>query len=58
MNDIIIAVAAAAFTIWALIAASCNDSLSSNQKVKWFALIILIPIIGPIIYWYNMRNKS
>jgi hypothetical protein len=54
MGTIIIAVIAVAFAIWAMVDIS-NSSLHRNQKVGWFAAVILIPIAGPIIYYFMGR---
>ncbi|SMD31961.1 Phospholipase_D-nuclease N-terminal [Reichenbachiella faecimaris] len=54
MNGIIFALIASAFAIWALIAVA-NSKLSTNKKILWFALIILVPFIGPIAYWFRYK---
>ncbi|MEO9967071.1 MAG: PLDc N-terminal domain-containing protein [Reichenbachiella sp.] len=48
----ILAVIAASFAIWALISVA-QSSLNTNQKVIWFAIVILLPLLGPIIYWFK-----
>lgn len=29
-----------------------NKNIAENIKIVWFALVILIPLIGPIIYFF------
>lgn len=55
MNGTIIAVIAAAFAIWALVSVA-QSKLNTNQKVIWFAIVILLPILGPVIYWYKFKK--
>lgn len=55
MNGTLIALVAAAFAIWALISVA-QSKLKNDQKVIWFAVVILLPILGPIIYWF--KNKK
>jgi hypothetical protein len=51
MIEILIALIAAAFALWAMFSVA-NSSLSKSEKLLWFAITILIPIVGPVIYFY------
>lgn len=51
----IIALVAAAFAIWAMVSVA-KSSLNTNQKVLWFAIVILFPLLGPIIYWFRFKS--
>lgn len=47
---------AAALAIWAIVAVA-KSSIGSNQKTLWFAIVIVIPILGPTLY-YLFGNKN
>lgn len=51
----ILALIAAAFAIWAMVSIA-KSSLKTDQKILWFAIVILIPLIGPIIYFLRFKN--
>ena len=51
MGYTLTALVAAAFAIWAMVDIS-KSSLNKNQKMGWFAVAILIPIVGPIVYFF------
>lgn len=55
MTTTFIALIAAAFAIWAMVSIS-KSNLKPNHKAIWFAVVILLPLIGPIIYWFRFRN--
>ncbi|WP_420581097.1 PLDc N-terminal domain-containing protein [Reichenbachiella sp.] len=55
MNGILIAVVAAAFAIWALVSVA-KSNIKNDQKVIWFAVVILLPILGPIVYWFKHKK--
>lgn len=55
MNGTILAVVAAAFVIWALISVA-QSNMKNDQKVIWFAIVILLPILGPVIYWFKHKK--
>lgn len=35
-----------------------NPKLSNNQKLKWIATIVLLPLIGAIIYFFFGKPKQ
>lgn len=55
MEGTIFALVAAAFAIWALISVA-QSKLSNKLKVIWFAIVILIPFVGPLFYWFRYKN--
>lgn len=46
------------FQIWMLIDAVKNPGLSGNQRIVWVLVIIFIPCLGPLIYFFVGRNKG
>jgi len=30
--------------------------ISLNKKMAWFAIVALIPILGPLVYWLKRRS--
>lgn len=45
------------FWIWMLIDAIQNDRLVGNQRVVWVLVIIFLPCIGALIYYFVGRSK-
>ena len=56
MVKIIFAIIAVAFAVWAMVDVA-NAKLEKHRKVVWFIAVILIPIIGPMIYYFN-KNRA
>jgi Phospholipase_D-nuclease N-terminal len=46
------------FWIWMLIDAITNKSLSGNEKILWVVVVILLPCLGPILYFFIGRKKA
>ena len=46
------------FWIWMLIDAIRNPSLVGNQRIVWVLVIIFIPCIGPLLYYFVGRSKT
>lgn len=44
--------------IWMLIHAITNQGLRDTEKVLWVILIILLPFLGPILYFFIGRPKK
>lgn len=44
--------------IWMLIHAITNPGLRDTEKVLWVILIILLPFLGPILYFFIGRPKK
>lgn len=55
MTTTLIALIAAAFAIWALVSIA-QSSIKTDQKVIWFAIVILLPLLGPIVYWFKFKK--
>ncbi|MEO9802164.1 MAG: PLD nuclease N-terminal domain-containing protein [Reichenbachiella sp.] len=55
MTSTLIALVAAAFAIWALVSIA-QSKMNTNQKVIWFAIVILLPLLGPIVYWFKFKK--
>ena len=51
----ILVLIAAAFVIWALVDLF-QSSLTTDKKVLWFALVILFPIVGSVLYYLVGRK--
>ena len=45
------------FWIWMLIDAIQNPSLVGNQRIVWVLVIIFVPCIGPLLYYFIGRSK-
>jgi len=45
------------FWIWMLIDAIQNPSLVGNQRIVWVLVIIFVPCIGALIYYFVGRSK-
>jgi Na+-transporting NADH:ubiquinone oxidoreductase subunit NqrB len=50
MWSIIIAVIAISIAIYAMVSIS-SSHMEKGRKMIWFALVVLIPLIGPAIYY-------
>lgn len=46
------------FWVWMLINALTNKGLSDGEKIAWVLVIIFVPVIGPIIYFFIGRPKG
>jgi len=46
------------FWLWMLIHAITNKGLSDGEKILWVLVIILIPLVGSIIYFFIGRPKG
>lgn len=57
MEGIIFGVIAVAFAIWAMVSVA-KSALSKENKAAWFAVVILIPILGPVLYWGLYSRKA
>ena len=44
--------------VWMLIHAITNKGVSDTEKVLWVIVIIFVPVIGPIIYFFVGRPKA
>ena len=46
------------FWIWMLIDAIQNPTLVGNQRIVWVLVIIFLPCIGALIYYFVGRSKA
>lgn len=44
------------FWLWMLIDAIQNPRLDGTQKVVWVLVVIFLPFLGPIIYFFAGRS--
>ena len=54
----LISLACFAFWLWMLIHAITNKGLSDGEKVVWVLVVIFLPLIGSIIYFFIGRPKA
>lgn len=52
-----IALIAATLAIWAMVDVARNR-MEPQLKAVWFATVVLIPIIGPVLYFLMKRQHS
>jgi hypothetical protein len=45
------------FQIWMLVDAIQNPRLQGSQRVVWVLVIILMPCLGPVLYYFVGRSK-
>lgn len=57
MDGMLYGVIAVAFAIWAMVSVA-KSGLQKEKKVMWFAVVILIPVLGPILYWLLYSRKA
>ena len=43
--------------LWMLINAIKNPSLSSNERIIWVLVIIFLPCVGSLIYFFMAKSK-
>ncbi len=59
MNYIaILAIIAAAFAVWAMVSVSKIMDLTPGQRILWFFIAILIPILGPLMYYFMIVRRQ
>jgi len=54
----LIGLAGFAFWLWMLIHAITNKGLSDGEKIVWVLVIILLPFLGSVIYFFIGRPKG
>jgi hypothetical protein len=47
-----------AFWVWMLIHAIGNKGLSDGEKVVWVLVIIFLPVLGSILYFFIGKPKG
>lgn len=53
-----IALAGTIFWIWMLVHAITNKGLGDGEKIAWVLVIIFLPVIGCILYFFIGRPKG
>jgi hypothetical protein len=54
----VLSLAAFAFWLWMLIHAITNKGLADLEKIVWVLVIIFLPLIGSIIYFFVGKPKG
>ncbi len=52
-----IAVLATIFWLWVLVDCLTKESAQGNDKVAWTLLILLVPFIGALVYYFVRRPE-
>lgn len=52
-----IALFAAAVAVYAMVDILMTQ-ISYNKKMVWFAIIVLLPIVGPMIYLFKKKSLA
>jgi len=47
-----------AFWLWMLIHAITNKGLGDGEKIVWVIVVIFLPVLGPILYFFIGRPKA
>ncbi|MEQ9404077.1 MAG: PLDc N-terminal domain-containing protein [Cyclobacteriaceae bacterium] len=55
MDWLIIGIVGASIAIYAMVDISMK-SVSRKNRLIWFPIIIMIPIIGPLAYYYKRKS--
>ena len=53
-----IGLACFAFWLWMLIHAITNKGIADTEKIVWVIVIIFLPFLGSLIYFFVGRPKS
>jgi hypothetical protein len=53
-----LSIAGFAFWLWMLIHAITNKGLADGEKIGWVLVIIFLPFIGSIIYFFIGRTRA
>ena len=46
------------FWLWMLIHAITNKGLADTEKILWVLVVIFLPVLGPILYFFIGRPKG
>ena len=46
------------FWVWMLVHAITNKGISDVEKIMWVLVIIFLPLIGSIIYFFVGKSKA
>ena len=53
-----IGLACFAFWLWMLIHAITNKSIADTEKIVWVIVVIFLPFVGSLIYFFIGRPKG
>ena len=53
-----IGIACFAFWLWMLIHAITNKGIADTEKIVWVIVVIFLPVVGPLIYFFVGRPKA
>ena len=54
----VISLACFVFWLWMLVHAITNKGISDVEKIMWVLVIIFLPLIGSIIYFFVGKSKA
>jgi len=54
----VLAIAGFAFWLWMLVHAITNKGLGDGEKIAWVLVIIFLPVLGCILYFFIGRPKG
>jgi hypothetical protein len=55
---VVLGLATFAFWLWMLIDALTNKGLVGTEKIVWVLVVILLPCVGSLIYFFVGRPKA
>ena len=53
-----IGIACFAFWVWMLIHAITNKALADGEKIVWVLVIVFLPLLGSILYFFIGRPRA
>ena len=56
--SLVIGVLCFAFWLWMLIHAITNKGLTDGEKIVWVLVVIFLPVLGSILYFFLGRPKG
>ena len=56
MGPIIIGVVVVSLAIFAMVSISMSG-MSKEKKMIWFAIVVLVPFIGPVVYYIKRPDQ-
>ena len=58
LGAVLIGLAAFVVWVWMLVHAVTNRGLSDGEKILWVLLIVFLPLLGVILYFFIGRPKK
>ncbi len=52
-----VAIVAAIFWIWVLVDCLTNEPADGNDKIAWTLVILMVPVVGALIYYFVRRPQ-